>query len=117
MYANNISKLLQSMVDKTDKEDPRFTIDLEDDVVGRAILTHEGELKWPNPKPLPMLDAVKKEEIKKEVVKANPFTETLKSAVGTAVGLSSIIGVGVLFPDPAYLAMLTTFSLAVVAGY
>jgi len=29
----------------------------------------------------------------------------------------SFIGLGVLCPDPAFLGMVTTFSLAVIAGY
>lgn len=41
--------------------------DLEDDVVGRAIVTHGGNKLWPNPKPLPMLDA--KPKVKKEAKK------------------------------------------------
>ena len=41
----------------------------------------------------------------------------MKKAVTTAVALSSVIGIGVLCPEPAFLAMVTTFSLAVIAGY
>ena len=39
----------------------QYKIDLEDEVVSRAIITHKGEKLWPNPKPLPMLDAKKKQ--------------------------------------------------------
>ena len=35
----------------------------------------------------------------------------------TACGLSSIIGVGVLCPEPGFLSMITTFALAVIVGY
>ena len=49
-------------------KDNKFKIDLEDDVVGRAIITHKEYKLWPNPKPLPMLDAKKKEHKKEEVV-------------------------------------------------
>lgn len=34
-----------------------------------------------------------------------------------AMGLSSMIGLGVLCPDPVFLGMVTTFSLAVITGY
>jgi hypothetical protein len=34
-----------------------------------------------------------------------------------AAGLGSIVGLGVLCPDPAFLMMFSTFSLAVIAGY
>lgn len=33
------------------------------------------------------------------------------------MGLTSYIGMGMLLPDPTFLTMLTTFSLALVAGY
>jgi hypothetical protein len=41
----------------------------------------------------------------------------MKNAVASAIGLSSFVGVGVLCPDPAFLGMITTFTLAVIAGY
>ena len=34
----------------------------------------------------------------------------------SAAGLSSFIGIGILCPDPTFLGMVTTFSLAVIAG-
>jgi len=72
----------------------------------------------PTHKPLPQLDAKPKKKVEaKEVAVVNTYQETLKKAVGAAVGLSAFIGLGVLNPDPAFLAMVTTFSLAVIAGY
>lgn len=41
----------------------------------------------------------------------------MKRAVGIATALSSIVGVGVLCPDPSFLQMFSTFSLALIAGY
>ena len=94
-------------------------MNIEDQVSRGAIVTNEGQLLWPNPNP-PQLDAgkVKKEEIK--AVKEGPvdtYQSTLRSAIGTAIGLSSIVGLGVLCPDPAFMTMFSTFSLAVIAGY
>lgn len=43
--------------------------------------------------------------------------ETLKKSIITALGLSSIIGLGVLNPDPSFLTIMTTFALAVIVGY
>lgn len=97
-----------------------YNINLEDDVIERSIITHEGKKLWPCEKPLPMLDAGKKKDVKKEEKKeevVDPWKATLKSAIGWAVGLSSIVGMGVLCPDPAFLGMMTTFGLAVVTGY
>lgn len=68
-----------------------------------------------------MLDASKKTETKDEVktaeVVVDPKKDTLYSALMSAAGLSAFIGVGALCPDPAFLGMVTTFSLAVIAGY
>lgn len=81
-------------------------------------MTHEGNLLWPNPNP-PKLDAVKAKKdvvVAKEVV-VDPFHQTLRSSLMMAAGLSSIVGLGVLCPDPAFMTMFSTFSLAVIAGY
>jgi hypothetical protein len=66
-----------------------------------------------------MLDAKPKakKEVKKDIVVEDPYTSTIKNAVATAAGLSSFIGLGVMCPEPAFLGMVTTFSLAVIAGY
>ena len=66
-----------------------------------------------------MLDANKKKVEKKDEKKEveNPFNSTLKNALSAGAGLSTFIGLGVLCPDPAFLAMVTTFSLAAIAGY
>lgn len=46
---------------------------MDDDVVGRAIVTHKGNKLWPNPKPLPMLDAGKKKpDVKKAAKEVMP---------------------------------------------
>ncbi len=54
LYSNNISKFLQSMINK----DNKYDIDLKDEVVRGAIITQNKEVLWPNPNP-PMLDASK----------------------------------------------------------
>lgn len=116
LYSNNITKLLQSMTDK----EGNFTIDMKDEVVKRSILTRNGEKLWPCPEPLPQLDAAKKKPEKKTEISAakkDTFSETLKNAIWSGIGLSSFIGVGVLCPDPVFLGMVTTFSLAAIAGY
>ena len=116
LYSNNISKFLQTLTTK----EGNFNVDLTDEVTRGAIITHKGELLWPNPNP-PMLDASKtaqpvKHEKKAEVV-VDPFKRTLKNAITTAVGLASMIGLGVICPDPSFLAMTGTFSLSLIAGY
>jgi NAD(P) transhydrogenase len=119
LYSNNISKLLQSMVNKENK----FNVDLTDDVVRGAIITHKKEMLWPNPNP-PMLDAGKgnkdaspKKSHGESEKKISPFSKTLRTALTTAFSLGSLLGLGVICPDPSFLAMASTFSLALVGGY
>jgi NAD(P) transhydrogenase len=45
------------------------------------------------------------------------FAPTMKTALTMAASLASIVGFGVLCPDPAFMTMFSTFSLAVIAGY
>jgi len=96
------------------------TTNLEDEVARGAVITDKGATLWPNPNP-PMLDAgkaAKPKEVKKEEGPVDNFAPTLRSALYQAATLSSIVGLGVLCPtNPAFHNMLTTFSLAVVAGY
>lgn len=67
-----------------------------------------------------MLDAAPK-KAKKEAVDEGPkdlYQDTLSRSGVIAGMLASIVGFGVMCPtNPAFHSMLTTFSLAVVAGY
>lgn len=66
-----------------------------------------------------MLAPKKTEEKKseKDVVPENFFKKTLRKAINTAIGLTGIIGVGMLYPDPTFLSMTTIFGISLVAGY
>lgn len=114
LYSNNISKLLIYMTSKGGDLVP----DLKDDVVRGSIITHNGNTLWPNPNP-PMLDAKKSKpvKVKKEEVPVNMYKQTLKTALITGGSLASVLAMGVLCPDPAFLVMTSTFSLALVTGY
>lgn len=96
------------------------TTNLEDEVARGAIVTDKGEMLWPNPNP-PMLDAAPKASKKEAAAEEGPKDlrpETMRTAGVLAATLSSIVGFGILCPtNPAFHSMLTTFSLAVVAGY
>lgn len=115
LYANNISKLLQQIM----VVDGKTSANLGDDVARGAVITHGGEMLYPNPNP-PMLDAAKPKTEKKEVEKEAPkdlYASTMKTAAILSASAASIVGLGVLCPTPEFLTMLSTFSLAVIAGY
>ncbi len=74
---------------------------------------------WPNPNP-PKLDAGKAQKVEEKEVKAvvtDLWGPTMKNALTMAAALSSIVGLGVLCPDPSFMTMFSTFSLALIAGY
>lgn len=50
LYANNISKLLQSFAPAPGVKG-QFGLDLNDEVVRGSLVLHNGELIWPPPKP------------------------------------------------------------------
>lgn len=118
LYANNISKFLMSIGEKD-----HFNIRLEDEVVRGSIIVKEGELLWPPP-PIavsaqpPPAKTPKAADVAKAVAEPpNPFNVTLKSSLMYTGGLSSLLGLGVVSPNPEFTSMLITFSLAGIVGY
>jgi len=92
---------------------------MEDEVVRGSIVTYKNQMLWPNPNP-PMLDAAKKPKakaVKEVVIPEDKWVTTMRTAGTMSIGLGSIVGLGVMCPTPQFLAMTTTFALAVVAGY
>jgi H+-translocating NAD(P) transhydrogenase len=115
LYANNISKFLLSIGEKD-----HFDINLKDDVVRGSIVTQNGGVTWPPPviavsaQPQQTAGAAKP---KVEVLPPNPFTETMKSSLTYTAGLGTLIGLGVVSPNPAFTAMMSTFALSGIVGY
>jgi hypothetical protein len=56
-------------------------------------------------------------EHKKEEVVTDLYQQTMRTALGMAATLGGIVGMGVLCPDPTFMTMFSTFSLALIAGY
>jgi len=93
---------------------------LKDFIVRTSVITHDNQKLFPNPEPLPQLDAKPKTKVdntKTEVVVTDLKIPTLKRVTNLSLGFASMIGLGMLCPDPAFLTMATIFGLAVVGGY
>lgn len=74
---------------------------------------------WPNPNP-PKLDAGKAQKAEKVEVKevvTDLWSSTLKNSITMAAALGSIVGLGVLCPDPSFMTMFSTLALSTIAGY
>jgi len=116
LYGNNLCHLLDDM-----GKAENFKIDMEDDVVKRAMVTFDGKINWP-PEPLPVSPAKPKQE--KEVVKFDKEEQAKqkakKQARSSAIGLGVvgilIFGLGQVAPSD-FLNHFTVFVLAVFVGW
>lgn len=115
LYANNISKFLLSIGQKD-----HYNIDLSDEVVRGSIVLHEGRLMWPPPAvkdPSPAVTAQPTTPTKVAPPEPNYFNLTLKDSLMYTAGLSSMLGFGMVSPNPAFTTMMTTFGLSGIVGY
>lgn len=114
LYSNNISKLLLSMGQKD-----HFYIDLEDEVVRGSIVVHNGKVLPPAPPP--KLDAVAppaaKSVAKEPPPPPDPFKTTMNDALTYTAGMGTMVGLGMVSPNPQFTTMVTTFGLAGIVGY
>lgn len=115
LYGNNLCHLLDDM-----GKSENFKIDMEDDVVSRAMVTYNGDIHWP-PEPLPVSPQKKKEEIT-EIVDDKPTTEEIakKKAKSTLI---SLLGIGVFLlllgkvAPSDFMQHFTVFVLSIFIGW
>jgi len=111
LYGNNLCHLLDDM-----GKAENFKIDMNDDVVSRAMVTHEGKVKWP-PEPLPVSPQKKKDEaeqataqpIVKEKKKSNPLL--VLAILGLMLYLLALVA------PPSFMGHFTVFVLACFVGW
>lgn len=112
LYGNNLCHLLDDM-----GKAENFKIDMEDDVVSRAMVTYNGKVNWP-PKPLPVSPqkpATKEQEkeaqpiVKKDKKKTNPLIILLM--------IGALLYLLALFAPPDFMGHFTVFVLACFVGW
>lgn len=112
LYGNNLCHLLDDMGKGSD-----FKIDMSDDVVSRAMVTHDGKVNWP-PEPLPVspqkpkataTDAKPIAALKKEKKSSNPLVVLL--------GLGTLLYLLALVAPPDFMGHFTVFVLACFVGW
>jgi len=115
LYGNNLCHLLDDMGKAVN-----FAIDMEDDVVSRAMVTYDGKVNWP-PEPLPVSPQKPKQEVV-EVVDAKPTPEQIakKKAKSTLISLV-VIGLflfllGKVAPSD-FMGHFTVFVLSIFVGW
>ena len=112
LYGNNMAHLLTDMGGGT-----KYAVNLEDEVVRRSMILHEGALMWPPPPapppPAPVAPAAKP-------VVAAKAAEEKQGGIGGLVTMGiagvALIALGLVAP-PSFLAHLTVFALACVVGW
>jgi H+-translocating NAD(P) transhydrogenase subunit alpha len=118
LYGNNLCHLLDDM-GKAEK----WKIDMEDAVVSRAMVTHNGKINWP-PAPLPVSPtaggAKKVIPPTAEETKANDVEIAKKKARSTIISMT-VIGALLLlvgaFAPSAFIQHFTVFVLAIFVGW
>lgn len=115
LYGNNLCHLLDDM-----GKAENFKIDMEDDVVSRAMVTYNGKVNWP-PEPLPVSPQQSKTE-ETPVVDPGPTDaeKAKKKATSTIISLAVIGALLFLLGQVApsdFMGHFTVFVLAVFVGW
>lgn len=115
LYGTNIAHLLDDM-----GKAEGFHVDMDDEVVRGALVTHQGEITWPPPKkPDPSPGEVKKPEPAPVAVKKGGHghgSGKPGSPVPLLLAGAALLGVGIGAP-PSFLAHFTVFVLAIFVGW
>jgi len=117
LYANNQMKWILSAGPTTTKTKGEFALDYEDIAVRGMMVMDKGAMTWPWTPPAPPPPPPKKEVV--EIVKTEEDykAEYMASAKTAGYMAASMVGVGVLSPNPAFSNMFSTFCLSGVIGY
>lgn len=117
LYGNNLCHLLDDM-----GKAEGFKIDMEDAVVSRAMVTHDGKINWP-PEPLPVSPQKPKVEVKvvsEEEKRAIELAAIKKKTTSLFIQLAVVGGLLFLmgqFAPSAFMQHFTVFVLAVFVGW
>src|SRR5690606_21086992 len=116
LYGNNLCHLLDDM-----GKAENFTIDMDDDVVKRAMVTYNGTINWP-PEPLPVSPVKPKastedtQALKKAKAELKAKKKARSSAIGLVVVGLLLVGMGQVAP-PDFMGHFSVFVLAVFVGW
>ncbi|KAG6012212.1 hypothetical protein E4U54_007658 [Claviceps lovelessii] len=114
LYSNNITKFLLSLSPK----DGEFGVDLLDEVVRGSIVTLDGQVIPPAPRPAPTPSAPSKTAAEPLVipVEFTPWQKKSREVATVTAGMSSVLALG-KFTGPLFMSNAFTFGLAGLIGY
>jgi NAD(P) transhydrogenase subunit alpha len=111
LYGNNLCHLLDDM-----GKNANFKIDMEDDIIGRAMVVYDGKINWP-PKPVSVSAAPTSPKVAKPVPEVK---EPEKNKILPIIGLATIsillFLIGKVAP-PEFLSHFTVFVLSCFIGW
>jgi NAD(P) transhydrogenase len=110
LFGGNVTNFLMSMEDKKEK---KWVVNLEDPAVRSICVAIDGKALDPYVPPAPPAAAPKVEEKKVEVAPKDPKDVYMRSALFTAAGTSTALGMAALVPNSP---MMTTFALSCWVG-
>ncbi|PYI30945.1 nicotinamide nucleotide transhydrogenase [Aspergillus indologenus CBS 114.80] len=115
LYSNNITKFLLSMAPR----EKSFGIDLSDEVVRGSIVTMDGKILPPAPRPAPppapKLEAAVPTKEQAELA-VTPWQKVTRQVAATTAGMGTALALGKA-TGPVFMGNLMTFGLAGLVGY
>ncbi|MFG6098139.1 Re/Si-specific NAD(P)(+) transhydrogenase subunit alpha [Leptothoe sp. ISB3NOV94-8A] len=115
LYGMNLYHLLNDMGGSDG-----YTVNVDDEVVRGALVSHGGQVTWPAPKPEkpapPKVEAKGEESTEVEEVAAAPKFSLPWQWIGVAFAALALIGIGIGAPS-SFLSHFTVFILACFVGW
>ncbi|KAL4886139.1 NAD(P) transhydrogenase [Aspergillus karnatakaensis] len=116
LYSNNITKFLLSMA----PQEKSFGIDLNDEVVRGSIVTLNGEILPPAPRPAPppapKAEAATAPSTQKAELALTPWQKVSREVATTTAGMGTALALGKA-TGPIFMSNMLTFGLAGLVGY
>lgn len=117
LYSNNITKFLLSMSPR----DKYFDVDLKDEVVRGSIVTYNGKILPPAPRPAPPASPSPKQKAvdtdqAASVVAMTPWEKASREVATVTAGMSTALILGKA-TGPLFMSNVFTFALAGLVGY
>jgi NAD(P) transhydrogenase subunit alpha len=114
LYGTNLYHLLNDMGGSEN-----YKVDFEDEVVRGALVTHDGAITWPAPKPAtppPQPQAAKSEASSAATTETDQTESPLKGLIWPLLAGAALVGIGIGAPA-SFLSHFTVFVLACFVGW